>query len=403
MTSQISVTAAPSPETIATLLLCGRFGETLDGPRLLSPSEYHGLAQWLDSRRLAFGDLIKPGARSILESYVGHGQGGGRLPALLNRTDELRRALEKWSQKGIWVIARTDPNYPRRLHQRLKRAALPLLFGASSRSLLDGGGVCIVGSRDSPQAALEFARAIGSRCAREGMTVVSSDMRGVDREAVNAALDAGGKGICVLSGALEKAITAKRYRAPLAAGALAMVTPFSPDTRFKAANAIRVNKYQYALSDVAVVVETREKGGVWLGAEENRHKGWVPAFIRSADTMSSSNRAALHLGLLPITLQDVERSESLRDFFIVHGLSTWSERSGTQSPCAPSARPGAPLDLYSLFVAELRTIVAAAPRAETEIVEHFKIERTQARSWLARALADGIVRKTDDAKHYMMP
>lgn len=119
--------------------------------------------------------------------------------------------------------------------------------------------------------------------------------------------------------------------------------------------------------------------------------------------MSPSNHAALHLGLLPITLQDVERSESLRDFFVTHGLSAWSAGTEAKQPCAPSSRPGPSVDLYSIFVTELRTVVAAAPRSETEIAEHFKIERTQAREWLARALANGVVRKADDANRYMAP
>jgi predicted Rossmann fold nucleotide-binding protein DprA/Smf involved in DNA uptake len=392
--------ASPSPDTIATLLLCGRFGPAREGVKLLSPSEYHDLEQWLNAHRLTFGDLIKPDAKSIVRSYASRGLEVDRFLALLKRTDELSRAFERWSKMGIWVVGQTDPHYPRRLRQRLKLVALPLLFGAGPRTLLDGGGVCIVGSRDSPKAALDFARTIGARCAREGMTVVSSDMRGVDREAVTATLDEGGKVICVLSDCLEKALTAKRHRHALAANALVMVTPFSPDTRFKVANAIRANKYQYTLSDVAVIVETREKGGVWLGAEENRHEGWVPAFVRTGENMSQSNLALLHLGLIPITCQDVVGCESLREFFVTHALSVRSATTDAKATGAQTSRPAAPVDLYSIFIAELRTIAAAAPRSETEIVNHFGIERSQARKWLARALAEGVVKKAGEAERY---
>lgn len=391
---------APSPVTIATLLLCGRFGPPREGIKLLAPSEYHDFQQWLTMHRLTFGDLVKPEAASIVRSYASRGLDVDRLLALLRRTDELALALERWSQAGIWVVAQTDSYYPHRLRQRLKLAALPLLFGAGPRTLLDGGGVCIVGSRDSPKAALEFARIIGDRCAREGMTAVSSDMRGVDREAVTAALGGGGKVICVLSDCLEKALAAKRHRHALAANTLVMVTPFSPDTRFKVANAIRANKYQYVLSDVAVIVETREKGGVWLGAEENRHEGWVPAFVRTGENMSQSNLALLHLGLLPITRQDVEGCESLREFFVTRVLSARSATTHAKAIGAQPFRPVAPVDLYSIFIAELRTIAAAAPRSETEIVNHFGIERIQARTWLARALADGVVQKAGEADRY---
>lgn len=398
----MNASAPPSPETKATLLLCGRFGPARDGIKLLSPSEYHDLAQWLDARRLTLGDLLGTDAQPILRACAGRPWTMDRVLALLGRTDELSRALERWSHTGIWVVGHTDPEYPARLRQRLKMAALPLLFGAGPRTLLDRGGVCVVGSRDSSDAALEFARLIGRRCGREGMTVVSSDMRGVDREAVSAAHDAGGQVVCVLSDCLEKALGAKRHRDALGAKTLAMVTPFSPDTRFKVANAIRANKYQYGLSDVAVIVETREKGGVWLGAEENRHEGWVPAFVCAGETMPSSNRALLYLGLLPITRQDVERRESLRDFFIAHGLSARSATADSKAAGAPVpiSQPAAAVDLYSVFEAELRSIVAAAPRCEADIAAHFGIERCQARRWLARALADGAIRKADGAERY---
>ena len=95
-------------------------------------------------------------------------------------------------------------------------------------------------------------------------------MRGVDREAIGAAGAVGGNIVCVLSDSLEKAVAARRHRKLMEQGNLMVVTPFSPDTRFRVANAIRVNRYQYGLADFAVIVETRRTGGVWLGAEENR-------------------------------------------------------------------------------------------------------------------------------------
>jgi predicted Rossmann fold nucleotide-binding protein DprA/Smf involved in DNA uptake len=165
-----------------------------------------------------------------------------------------------------------------------------------------------------------------------------------------------------------------------------MVTPFSPDTRFKIANAIRANKYQYALSDAAVIVETRQTGGVWLGADENRQEGWVPAFVRAGENMAPGNLALLHLGLRPITRQDVAASANLHEFFLTHGLS--GHGSGA------AAEAAAPVDLYSIFAAELRSFVSAAPRSLSEIAGHFAIELSQARAWLARASGDGVVKKT---------
>ena len=65
--------------TKATLMLTTRFNQSTTGPRPLSPSEYHNLAQWLETRAANLADLLKPNARILLRPYVG----ADRLLALL--------------------------------------------------------------------------------------------------------------------------------------------------------------------------------------------------------------------------------------------------------------------------------------------------------------------------------
>ena len=65
---------------------------------------------------------------------------------------------ENWLlQNGIWVIGERDKEYPSRLLHRLKTSRPPLLFGAGPPDLLNSGGICIVGSRNSPETALNFS------------------------------------------------------------------------------------------------------------------------------------------------------------------------------------------------------------------------------------------------------
>lgn len=394
----MTLPATVSPETAATLLLCGRFGPVREGANVLSPSKFNDFSHWLDTHKLSFADLLKPDVKAILRAYQSDPDAAEHLYLLLRRTDELDSALSHWRELGVWVVGRNDPDYPLRLRQRLKLAAFPLLFGAGPRALLDEGGVCVVGSRDSSRQGLEFAKQLGARCGKERMTVVSSDMRGVDREAVTGALDAGGRVICVLSDCLEKTLAGRRYRTAFDDDKLAAVTPFSPETRFKVANAIRANKYQYALSDVAVVVETRQTGGVWLGADENRNEGWVPAFVHVSDTMAAGNMALLHLGLKPITIQDVDKTESLRDFFLQQGLRAGGQHKPGRGGGTLARRTTA--DLYSIFLAELRVLSAGRALKIADIAAMFGIEPAQAEAWIARAVADGAARKTAAADAY---
>jgi predicted Rossmann fold nucleotide-binding protein DprA/Smf involved in DNA uptake len=368
----------------ATLLLTSRFNQSPSGPRPLSPSEYHQLAQWLDSRNASFGDLLRADARILLRSYVGQ----DRLVALLSRSVDADRLIEHCTGLGIWLIGERETAFPKRLRQRLKTACLPLLFGAGQPELLDQGGLCIVGSRDSPDEAHHFAHVAGHRAGAEGLVVISSDMRGIDREAIAAALAAGGRAICVLSDSLEKAVVSKRYREALATKRITLATPFAPDTRFTVANAMRANRYQYGLSDAAIIVETRQTGGIWSGADENRKHSWVPAFVRSGLDASSGNNALLHLGLLPITRQDIEDSESFAQLLI--GRAAGREASTIEA--ARLTAIGPPIaehrDLYHLFLNELASIGPSMGYDEALVAAHFGIERIQARVWLARARSE---------------
>ncbi|GBE44824.1 hypothetical protein BMS3Bbin10_02929 [bacterium BMS3Bbin10] len=381
-----------SANTKAALLLCGRFGTQILPYKPLTPSEFHKLDSILEASKLTPGSLLEMKHAALVSLCSGKVEMSARLASLLERTRELDEAVAAWSGAGIWVLGERDKGYPLRLRQRLISARPPLLFGAGPVEYLDRGGVCIVGSRNSSKAALHFSATLGCRCAREGLTVISSDMRGVDREAVSSALDLSGRVVIVLSDRLEKTVTAKRYRDALAEGLLAMVTPFSPNVGFSVANAIRVNRYQYALSDVAVVVETRRKGGIWSGADENRNEGWVPAFVRSEQTMSPGNLALLHLGLAPLTQQDIENVESLSGFFISHAVTHKEMKAGG---AASAGRKRAPLSLYSFFLAEFRTVAVSRPQSEPEIMEHFGIERVQAQKWLERAEGEGQAEKVD--------
>lgn len=387
-----------SPITAVTLMLCTRSADGHDPSRVLSPSEYHALAAWLDTHHLSLGDLLRPDGKALVRAYTGDASLAHRLTALLARGEEIRRMVERWSKLGIWVIGERDRAYPARLRTRLRASGFPLLFGAGPHDALNLGGLCIVGSRESSDDACDFARRLGARCGREGLTVVSSDMRGVDREAITAALAEGARVICVLSDSLEKMVATKRYREALATGRLALVTPFAPDTRFKVANAMRAHKYQYGLSDMAVVVETRQQGGVWSGIDENRKEGWVPAFVRAGDDVSPGNMALLHLGLLPVTRGDIDSSPALAEIFVARA------RGGTALAAAQEPpRQGRVSDrsaLYAVFLGQVESCLESAPAGEDQIARLLDLEPQQAKRWLKRAVDEGRITVHGDPPVY---
>ena len=74
-------------------------------------------------------------------------------------------ALEKWQRAGLWVMTRSDEDYPFRLKSRLKYDAPPVLFGCGNRQLLDRGGIAVVGSRDATEGDLGCASMLGGEMA----------------------------------------------------------------------------------------------------------------------------------------------------------------------------------------------------------------------------------------------
>lgn len=392
-TDRLGIVGELSSDCRVILLLCGHFAVKPGSTKPLTPAEYHALADWLDRQQLKPSALLGRSAARKLDAYAHDGNLPGRVHRLLEREPELETALLRWAHAGIWVVGERDGDYPGRLRKRLRSGSFPLLFGVGPRDWLNDGGLCVAGSRDCPEAARQFARRLGKRCASEAITVISSDMRGADREATMATLAAGGRVICVLSDSLEKAAVARRNRDALAAGRLSLVTPFAPSTRFSVSNAMRANKYPYSLSDVAVVVESRRTGGIWSGADENRREGWVPGFVRVDENTSPGNRALLHLGLSPISLKDVEDSADLRGFF--------ARQSGQRRP--PDSIAGDRPDLYGVFAAGLQELLITGPHTESEIMQHFGIERVQARKWLQRAVVEHALLRTGRPARYALP
>jgi DNA processing protein len=389
--------ASISSNTRVTLLLCGRFGEHNSEARPLNQSEFHELDHALEARQLAPENMLDMSPLDLREAGVIHGISAKRLAGLMGRFAELEKTIDAWSKAGIWVLGERDKQYPNRFRQRLSSARPPLLFGAGANDCLDMGGVCIVGSRASGEPALRFSSALGKRCALEKLTVISNDMRGVDREAVSSSLENSGQAMIIMTDRLEKAVVAKRYRDALANNQLTMVTPFSPSASFSVANAIRLNRYQYVLSDIAVIAETRRKGGVWTGADENRIEKWVPAFVRTDQPMSPGNFALLHLGLQAITQQDVVNIDSLSDFFISQARKD-KNKPVPQMINKDELNP--PKDLYSFFLAKFQAIAKNSPQTEAYVMEYFDIEQMQARKWLDRAVAEGSAEKVTGGESY---
>src|SRR6266487_236338 len=237
------MSASLTPNTQAILLLTaplivGRYHENSE---LLTLTEYNRLARLLREKQKLPADLIGSDAGEtigICAAFFGR----ERLETLLGRGFLLSQAVDRWNSRAIWVVSRADGGYPRRLKTRLKEDAPPVLYGCGDAALLDIGGLAVVGSRHVDDELISYTENVGRLAAEAGRALISGAAKGIDRAAVNGALQAGGAVVGVVSDSLERGALARDNREPLMNKKLALISPYDPAAGFNVGNAMQRNK-----------------------------------------------------------------------------------------------------------------------------------------------------------------
>lgn len=292
---------ALSPNTQAILLLTAPLivGRGHGGEKPLGAGDYGRLASRLRELGHEPADLLTDQVDAVLRecSVVDAAQ----VRRLLQRGFLLSEAVERWRSRSIWVMSRADAQYPRRFKQRLGNAAPPVLYGCGEVSLLESGGLAVVGSREVEAELVAYTEEIGQLAASAGKTVVSGGARGVDQAAMRGALRREGRVVGVLADGLEQAVLQRDQRNALLAKRLALITVHDPSTGFNVANAMQRNKLIYALADAALVVKSDlHKGGTWAGAIEQLEKlRFVKVYVRSTGELGHGIEALQRYGATP--------------------------------------------------------------------------------------------------------
>ena len=416
----------------ATLLLTSYFSKvTSESAKPLSNAEWGRFALWLKEKTVTPADLLESDPKILLNGWYDSRISTDRIIELMNRGHSLALAMEKWQRAGLWVVTRSDPEYPWRLKQRLKTDSPPVLFGCGNKALLNRGGLAVIGSRNANTSDLAFTDRIGAKAADENIAIVSGAARGVDEAAMLGAMRQGGAVIGILADSLLKAATSARWRKGLMNEHVVLISPFYPEASFYAGNAMARNKYIYCLSDAALVIHSARKGGTISGAEENLKKGWVPLWVNpttdtdsaNADLVSkggnwlpsdsnnlsiegllkNSDRPSMQLKAEPLDLfSGVLRPELIieteRDNIIreeSHNLLSTKEVAKEEESTVNS------VDFYLLFTAELQRL-AESPITIDKLTEWTGLNKSQVIDWLNRAEQDGLVKKLNRPTRYQL-
>lgn len=460
------MTPTLSPNTQAILLLTAPLiaGRGTSSSELLSPGEYKRLARHLREIQRQPADLVSPDAADLLRAcqpVIDE----SRLQRLLGRGFLLSQVIERWQARAIWVVSRADAEYPRRLKARLREDAPAVIYGCGDMSLLESGGLAVVGSRHVDDSLIDYTMAVGRLAARAGRTLVSGGAKGIDQAAMRGALEAGGKVSGVLADSLEKTTMNREHRNLLLDGQLVLISPYDPSAGFNVGNAMQRNKLIYALADASLVVSSDlNKGGTWTGAVEQLDKlKFVSVYVRSTGGSTPGLDALRGKGALP--WPNPEDAEALESVFEITapamapspqpGLTLFSGDGTTAvAPSTPSvaepqraveapsdsalppaevlnselveptrepaalvspppevppqpanttvSTPASPADGLFAAVREAITLLLKAPMKDAEVAAALDVTSAQAKAWLQRLADEGVIEKQKKPAGYIV-
>ncbi|WP_233008251.1 DNA-processing protein DprA [Rheinheimera faecalis] len=374
----------------AILLLTCYFGKASnESVKPLSNGEWGRFALWLKDKMLSPADLLVANPQPLLTSWNDNRITTERILQLLGRGHSLALAMEKWHRAGLWVVTRSDSEYPKRLKTKLKNDCPPVLFGCGNKELLHSGGLAVVGSRNAVEADLLFTQQLAAKVAAEAITVVSGGARGVDEAAMLGAIKQGGKVVGVMADSLLQSATSAKWRQALMDGQLVLVSPFYPEAGFNAGNAMARNKYIYCLADSALVIHSGPKGGTLNGAEENLKHQWVPLWVKPSSDPESTNSLLVAKGGHWYTTDS--QSLNADALFSAPASAAMEHRVSEEQQQlfapADTTEQLAVTDFYKFFVISLSKL-AANPVTAEELSARTLLHQSQLNQWLKRAVED---------------
>jgi DNA processing protein len=224
-----------------------------------------------------------------------------------NDLPRLAFIAEQLQNEGFHLIPINSPEYPVVLKENLKtKSAPPVLYIKGRKGLLQEDAVAIVGSRNAGKEALNFTGNIAKKCVVESKVIVSGFAKGVDKQALDSALEAHGKSIIVLpQGILTFQSGFKKYYEQVVNGEVLVMSTFFPQAGWDVGLAMARNVFIYGMAKEIFVAESDTKGGTWEGAIDglNRHR---KIFVRNpGQGEKNANLRLIELGAVPLGIDGV--------------------------------------------------------------------------------------------------
>lgn len=277
--------------------------------RALTPGRYRKLMRALE----ALGAGGDGDAELTREELLRLGASVEDAKAILRRLEQtaaLEQHLSLLWQKGITLLTRISPEYPRRLRDVLGDHAPMLLYCAGNLELFQTEGIALVGSRQLRQAGQDFAFQAGRAIAEQGYTYVSGGAAGADTAGYEGAEAVEGRAMLFLADSLAERM--EQLAEPLARERLLLVSEYSYDQPFSVGRAYSRNRLIHAMGQKVLVAQSDYgSGGTWNGVMENLKGGWSPVFMCDAEQEDPGTRGLLERGCCPVGTTELEDLRAL--------------------------------------------------------------------------------------------
>lgn len=208
--------------------------------------------------------------------------------------------VEDLLSQGYDILPIHSPEYPKVLKDNLGKGAPTVIFTKGNKDILQEPSIAIVGSRKADGISLQFTDNVAKSVSSEKV-VVSGFAKGVDKQALDSALEAGGKSIIVLpQGIMTFASGFKQYYKYITQGRVLVMSSFAPKAPWSKEFAMARNPIIYGMATDIFVAQSDEKGGTWSGVVDGlRKKRTIYVRYPEADE-ENANMQLIQQGALPV-------------------------------------------------------------------------------------------------------
>ena len=191
---------------------------------------------------------------------------------------------ETLGNEGYELIPITSPDYSKILKENLKAAHAPtLLYIKGNKQILKENSIAIVGSRNATEKSLLFTDNIAKLASQDYKIIVSGFAKGVDKQALDSAINYKGQSIIVLpQGIMTFGTGFKKYYRQIVDGDVLVLSTFFPKAPWRTELAMARNPIIYGLASEIFVAESSEKGGTWSGVIDGLRKN-RKIYVRQPD------------------------------------------------------------------------------------------------------------------------